>query len=46
MLTMSHYYIANLQDKRDFKTNRYAVKKNPEKIFPKESFMLRKLVFE
>ena len=46
MLTMSHHYIAKLQDKRDFKTNRYAFKKNPEKNFPKESFMLRKLVFE
>ena len=42
MLTMSHYYIANLQEKVDFKSNRYAVKKNPEKIFAKESFMLRK----
>ena len=42
MLTMSHYYIAKLQEKVDFKNNRYVVKKKPEKIFPKESFMLRK----
>ena len=43
MLTMSHYYyIAKLQENVDFKKNRYAVKKKPEKIFPKESFMLRK----
>ena len=43
---MSQYYIEKLQEKVDFKTNRYAVIKNPEKIFPKESFMLHKLVLE
>ena len=43
---MSHYYIANLQEKVDFKINRYAVKKNPENNYLKECFMLRKIVFE
>ena len=37
MLTMSHYYIADLQEKVDFKNNRYAVKKNPEKIFQRKA---------